>query len=74
MKGHLMASIAATAMLAAAIPATGCAYFLHPERRGNHSDADGGMVILDVLWLLPGVVPGIVALVVDFSSGAVYLR
>jgi hypothetical protein len=71
---HLIFSIAAAALLATSVPTSGCGYFLHPERRGNSTHADGGMVVLDLLWLLPGVVPGIVALVVDFSSGAVYLR
>ena len=67
---------ALTAMLAtAALPTAGCGYLLHPERRGNDGGTiDGGSLIMDLLWLLPGVVPGVVALVVDFSSGAVYVR
>jgi len=27
---------------------------------------------MDLLWLLPGIIPGVIALVVDFSSGAIY--
>jgi hypothetical protein len=30
-------------------------------------------MVMDLLWLLPGIVPGVVALVVDFSSGAIYV-
>jgi hypothetical protein len=66
--------IAATTMLAVGSSSTGCGYFLHPERRGNHSDVDAGSLIMDLLWLLPGIIPGVVALIVDFSSGAVYTR
>lgn len=28
---------------------------------------------MDLLWLIPGVIPGVIALVVDFSSGAIYV-
>jgi hypothetical protein len=51
----------------------GCGYILYPERRGNHSGhIAGGTLVMDLLWLLPGIVPGVVALAVDFSSGAIY--
>ncbi len=53
----------------------GCGYFLHPERRGAQSGAiDGATMVMDCLWLLAGIVPGVVALVVDFSSGAIYVN
>jgi len=52
-----------------------CAYVLHPERRGT--GRHGGRIdtlplVLDCLWLIPGIIPGVVALVVDFTSGAIY--
>ncbi len=51
----------------------GCAYVLHPERRGMHGGyVDGGDLLLDILWLVPGIIPGVVALSVDFGSGAIY--
>jgi hypothetical protein len=74
MKTRLMHAIVATTLLTTtAVGTTGCGYFLHPERRGNTGGGvDGGTLVMDLLWLLPGVVPGVIALVVDFSSGAIY--
>ena len=67
-RGIAMAVLAATT-------ASGCGYFLHPERRGTQSGRiDSATMVMDLLWLLPGVVPGVIALVVDFSSGAIYVR
>jgi hypothetical protein len=76
MRNRSICALLATAMLATAVvPAGGCGYLLHPERRGNHGGTiDGASLVMDLLWLLPGVVPGVVALIVDFSSGAVYVR
>ena len=52
---------------------TGCGYILHPERRGRTSGAiDGTVLVFDLLWLLPGLLPGAVALAVDFTSGGIY--
>ncbi|HEX3902387.1 MAG TPA: hypothetical protein VH853_06015 [Polyangia bacterium] len=51
----------------------GCGYILHPERRGIQSGViDGATMVMDILWLIPGIIPGVVALVVDFSSGGIY--
>jgi hypothetical protein len=63
---------AAIALLAAATSFAGCGYILHPERRGNTHDVAGGPLAMDLLWLIPGIIPGVVALIVDFSSGAIY--
>lgn len=50
-----------------------CGVLIHPERNGHRSGpVDAGALIMDCLWLLVGVVPGVVALVVDFSTGGVY--
>ena len=49
------------------IAATGCGYMLHPERRHaklSH-ELDGEIVLFDCLWLIAGIVPGVVALVID---------
>ena len=55
--------------------ASGCGYFFHPERRGNMGgDIAAGSLIGDLLWLIPGIVPGVVALVIDFTSGAIYVN
>jgi hypothetical protein len=49
------------------VAATGCGYMLHPERRHaklSH-EIDGEVVLFDCLWLIAGIVPGVVALVID---------
>jgi len=53
---------------------SGCGYLLYEERRHAPAsrDLDAQVVILDCLWLLAGVWPGVVALAVDFSTGAAF--
>jgi hypothetical protein len=65
---RLIAAATALAMLGS------CATILYPERKGNTGgQIDVGPLILDCLWLIPGLIPGIVALAVDFVTGAIYL-
>ena len=53
---------------------TGCGTILYPERRNKEPGRlDVGIVLLDAFWLLVGIIPGIIAFAVDFSSGAIYL-
>ena len=60
-------------MLSVATSSVGCGYVLHPERRGNNGgEVAGGTLVMDLLWLIPGVIPGVVFLIVDFTSGAAY--
>jgi hypothetical protein len=67
--------LALTTLLAVTAAPMGCGYILYPERRGQLSGRiDSGTMVMDLLWLLPGIVPGVVALIVDFSSGAIYVR
>ncbi|HTN00529.1 hypothetical protein [Planctellipticum variicoloris] len=62
-------------VLAVGIPATGCGYLLHPERRGqpNSGRIDPSIVLLDGLGCLFFLIPGVIAFAVDFSSGTIYL-
>ena len=56
------------------ITAAGCGYILHPERRHaklSH-EIDGEVVLFDCLWLIAGVVPGVVALIVDAVNDTWY--
>ena len=75
MMNRVSRAVAGTTLLAVTgTSAGGCGYFLHPERRGQQSGViDGATMVMDLLWLLPGIVPGVVALIVDFSSGAIYV-
>lgn len=56
------------------LPCAGCGTLFYPERRGQDSgDIDPTVAILDGVGLLFFVVPGLVAYVIDFSTGAIYL-
>jgi hypothetical protein len=60
-------------MLTVGTSSIGCGYILYPERRGIQSGTiDTPTMVMDLLWLLAGIVPGVVALIVDFSSGGIY--
>ncbi|MEA3221554.1 MAG: hypothetical protein U9P49_00100 [Thermodesulfobacteriota bacterium] len=51
-----------------------CGYFLYPERRGQtQGQVDIPVLLLDCAGLFIFIFPGVIALAVDFSSGAVYL-
>ena len=66
--------IVSLAMVAALTSTSGCGYFLYPERVGQEpGKVDPTVLILDSLALLAGVLPGVVSLAVDFSTGAVWL-
>jgi hypothetical protein len=74
MKSPLLRSVAFTALLGVSSSSLGCGYILHPERRGHHGGTiSGTTLVLDCLWLLVFIVPGVVFLVVDFTSGAMYV-
>ncbi|HEY1547216.1 MAG TPA: hypothetical protein VGG28_05325 [Kofleriaceae bacterium] len=61
------------ALTVAAVTASGCAYTFHPERRGNNGgEIAAAPLVGDILWFIPGIIPGVVFLVVDFTSGAIY--
>jgi len=64
----LKASVATMALLTAS-----CGYILYPERKGRSGgNIDTGPFIVDLLWLLPGIIPGVICLIVDFSTGCIY--
>ncbi|HET9987589.1 MAG TPA: hypothetical protein VFQ65_03700 [Kofleriaceae bacterium] len=68
-------AIAFSTLLAFGASSVGCGYILYPERRGNSGGTmDGGTLVMDCLWLLAGVVPGVIFLIVDFTSGAMYVN
>ncbi len=60
---------------ALSIQAVSCGTIIHPERWGQPRTGplDPSIVILDGLGVLLFVIPGVVAFVVDFSTGAIYL-
>ena len=51
-----------------------CGTLIYPERRGQTGGRiDVGVAVLDGIGVLLFVIPGLVAFVVDFSTGAIYL-
>jgi hypothetical protein len=53
--------------------AAGCGWILHPERTGRRGGAvDTQTLVFDLLWLIPGLLPGVVFLLVDFTTGCIY--
>jgi hypothetical protein len=61
--------------VALAAESVSCGTLIHPERCGQpHTGVlDPSIVVLDGLGVLVFLVPGVVAFIVDFSTGAVYL-
>lgn len=66
-----------TGLLVAAVTthAVSCGALIHPDRIGqpHRGRLDTSIVLLDALGLLFFFVPGVVAFVVDFATGAIYL-
>jgi hypothetical protein len=54
---------------------TSCGAIIHPERVGQPRTGrlDPGVILLDGLGLLLFLVPGVIAFIVDFATGAIYL-
>jgi hypothetical protein len=66
--------VATLLTLALAVLLSSCGTLLYPERRGQSAGRlDVGVVALDGIGLLVFLVPGVIAFVVDFSTGAIYL-
>lgn len=52
----------------------GCGTIFYPERIGqSHGPLDWKVVALDTIGLLLFVVPGVIAFIVDFHNGTIYL-
>lgn len=52
---------------------SGCGYILYPYRTGRRGgEIDVPVLIIDLLWFLPGLIPGAICLIVDFTTGCVY--
>ena len=74
MKKALKSKVLVLFLLAAMLLSVArCGYLLHPERKGTKSgNIDPVILIMDCAWLIVFFVPGVVALVVDFTTGCIY--
>jgi len=60
-------------ILALSVQLISCGTILYPERRNQRAGfIDAGVVVLDAVGLLFGIIPGVIAFAVDFSTGAIY--
>ena len=67
--------VALSALAIFTFSSVGCGYILYPSRRNQISrggNLDVAVVIMDILWLIPGIVPGVIALVWDGVYGSWY--
>ena len=72
-KASWIRSVAAILAVSLVLSTASCAYILKPEQRGNsQGEIDTTNLVFDILWLIPGLIPGVVALAVDFGNGAIY--
>ncbi|MBK6684585.1 MAG: hypothetical protein IPG45_08925 [Deltaproteobacteria bacterium] len=62
-----------TGVIGLGLLSSSCGWILYPERKGRTDGVvDLRVLLIDLLWLLPGVVPGVVCLAVDFATGCIY--
>ena len=57
------------------VPFSGCGtiFFSQRQNKEHSKDLDTNIIILDAVGLLFWVAPGVVAYIVDFCTGAIYL-
>jgi len=66
--------LVAVALATMLVSSSGCGTLLYPARRDAKASTtlDTRVVILDCLWFFAGIIPGVVALAVDFVTEAAY--
>ena len=68
-------SLRSIALFTALAFTASCATILYPERKGNNQGPlDVVPLVVDILLFIPGILPGVIALVVDFGTGAIYMN
>ena len=73
-KDHLRKILTCLLLLSCIAYFSSCGYFLYPERRGQkQGEIDAPVLIMDCAALLLCIIPGVIAIAVDFTSGAIYL-
>ena len=68
-----MKALILVAVAALGLHTAGCGTLLYPERRGQTGGRiDGSVAVMDGLWCLAFIIPGVVAYIVDFGNGTIY--
>ena len=71
---RLVRKAVAALLVVALLPLAGCGYLIFNERVGQpNGELDWGIFALDAVGLLFGIIPGVIAFAVDFSTGCIYL-
>ena len=66
-------TIAMVVLVAVMLASVQCGTILYSERKGQaKGNIDVAVLVMDCAWLLVWIVPGVVALIVDFSNGCIY--
>lgn len=52
---------------------SGCGAIFYPERKGNTTNIDPKVAVLDGIGLVFFIIPGVVAYAIDFATGCIYL-
>lgn len=52
---------------------SGCGAIFYSERKGNSSQVDPKVAVLDGIGLIFFIIPGVVAYAIDFATGCIYL-
>ncbi len=74
MKQRFVRTISTAVLMSLVLQLAACGTLMFPERRGQKAgEIDVKVAILDGILLVFGIIPGVVAYIVDFSTGAIYL-
>lgn len=74
MKKKILQSMVAFLLLVSTIQINACGTLMYPERRGQRQgEIDIKVAVLDGIGLFFCVIPGVIAYIVDFTTGAIYL-
>jgi len=60
-------------LVAVMLASVQCGTILYSERKGQaKGNIDVAVLVMDCCWLLVWIVPGVIALIVDFQNGCIY--
>ena len=69
-----MKTVTGVVLVSLILQASACGTLMYPERRGQRSgEIDVKVAIFDGIGLIFFIIPGVVAYIVDFGTGAIYL-
>ena len=69
-----MKTVTGAVLVATILQASACGTLMYPERRGQRAgEIDVKVAVFDGIGLFFFIIPGVVAYIVDFGTGAIYL-